>query len=1706
MLFPFYSGTKRTDLKKYSTLALKIVLWVIGILIFLVLLIFVLIRVPAVQNAVKGQVVHYLEKKIGTRVEIGRVSLDLPKLLVLENIYFEDQKKDTLFAGDTLKVDISMLKLLKNQVELNELDFRGIHANIHRGADSVFNFDYIVKAFMSDKKKEPEVKDTTSAMKFSLDRINLDRIHFSYKDEPTANDVSLYIGHFDTRVKKFDLDHNRYDVPKINLAHVNARIIQRKPAVDNVKTEQEHKEEAEQPLDFDFQFNTLDLAAIKVYYQNDLSALKADVNLGKLLVGSDKLDMKSKQINLNKLNLHNSTIKFAMGKHEEARKVTGELKKAADAASDSWKFNAADLDIQGTDIRFDDNNSAPQRAGMDFAHLDIKDLNLNARDLVYKIDTISGKLNSGSFKDKSGFDLRKLQASFFYGAKEAYLNDLDIQTARSHIKDHIRVTYPSIESLSKNIGELGIDARLNRSKIAFTDVVGFVPSLANTAPIKGNLNTVLAINTEIKGKVKDLNIKNLEVSGLRNTSLKLSARTKGLPDMNKAWLDARIDRFNTSRGDIMAFTPKGTVPATISLPQAISLKGTFKGFMTNFNTDLNLSTSDGSAKAIASYNASRKGAEKYNADVRIFNFNAGRVIKNKDLGRITLAANVKGTGIDPKRMSADVAAKLIKAEFKGYSYRNLAVNGVASNGYFKAKANMADPNIRFDLNTVANMKGRYPAIKLNLDLDSIDFKKTNLMKDDLRLHGRIVADLKTADPDYLNGEVRIVDALIAKEGERYGIDSISLVSTASADSNSLKLQSELMSANLAGKYKLTQLGDAMQDLISRYFDIGAKGKKNKYDPAWFTFNARVTDSKLLRKFAPDLKEMSTIALNGEFDSRRGLLNVDGSVPRVKYGTNDVSNLLLKVNTADSALTYALNVDKIMAGQLQLLKAKVQGDLQNNVLRTEVSTRDDKNKENYRIGASLKALKDVFELSLRENSLVLNYQPWNVNAGNSLMFGKKGIQAKDFILSNDNQRLSINTSPPGFNNPLLVDMSNFRIETLTNFVKKDSMLIGGTINGNVQLRNLQATPVFIGDLNVADFSFRGDTVGNIAIKVNNETENALAASVAITGQGNQADIKGFYYLDKGALDFDMNLANLNMKSIEGFTMGNLKNSKGSLQGRFKVSGTASAPVVRGDLNFNQVAFTVAMLNGYYRINDKASINVNDQGIRFSNFTLIDSANNEARLRGAVYTTNFSDFRFDMSLNADNFKVINSTAKDNDMYYGKLLIDSRLNIKGTLKEPAVDGSLKINPETNVTLVLPQKDPALEERQGIVVFVDKSNPQRDSIFAAATDSAEAGTALTGMDVSVNIELSKEAIINVIVDPGNGDALKMRGTAQLSAGIDPSGKTSLVGNLTIEEGSYNLSLGMQQKQFLLNQGSTITWNGDPLMADINITATYVAKTAPIDLVEAQLGSAAQTTLNTYKQKLPFNVNLILKGELMKPLISFDILLPEGNYLVSSDVVNNVNGRLSQLRQDPAEMNKQVFALLLLNRFVSENPFESKAGGTSVESMARQSVSRLLSDQLNNLTKDLIQGVELDFDLQSTDDYTTGEKANRTDLNVGLSKRMLDDRLKVTVGSNFELEGPRQQNRKTSNIAGDIQVEYQLTKNGRYLIRAYQKNEYQVALQGQVVETGLSFIVTMDYNKFREIFGAPSEEEKQLKKERKEARREEKREERRDKKNNNND
>lgn len=1687
-------------MKKIGRIALKTILWIIASIIFLVLLIVILIQVPAVQNFAKDKAVNFLQGKIHTKVQIGHISLGLPKLLVLENVYFEDQKKDTLIAGEKLKVDISLFKLFHNKVEINEINLQGITANVNRGADSVFNFDYIIKAFVGEQKKEVKPEDTTSTMKFSLDKINLDRINIKYKDKITGNDVKFLLGHFDTRIKDFDMDKMKFTIPKITLSDVNARVIQTPtgpPPVDTATT----------PLNMDLNLGVIDISKIKVDYQS--SEMNANVDLNKLLVDMDKIDLKKQKVGIKSIELSNTNAALSLAKPKTVQKAIVKAAKKLDTLVSSpqtskWAVTLGKVNFTNDNIKFDNEAQKAIPKGLDFGHMDIRSLNAEAENISYNPDTISGKINSFSFNEKSGLKINKFHTAFFYGPTNAYMNDLLLETPQTVLQKSVQVRYHSIDAITKNIGTLGINANLDGSRLGLKDVLLLMPTMATMEPFKSSPGAVFKINGKVKGQVNNLDIPSLEVSGLGSTYIKASAKMKGLPDVNKAYFDINIVDFTTSSRDIAKLAPAGSIPPNVSIPEKMNLKGTFKGGMTNFDTKMQLRSSYGAVDLVAAMkNGEHKGKEIYTANIKANDLNVGALTKQPQMvGKITMDANLKGVSLDPKKASIQFNGNLTKAYVKGYTYQNLVLKGSSENGNYTAVARMKDPNINFSLDAKAYLNRKYPSVNGTLLVDSINLQKLNFVKDDMRFHGKMVANVPTADPDYLNADILATDLLVVNKGQRIQLDTVSLKSTANADSSTLRLKTPIMTAHMAGKYKLTQIADALQDVINKYFNtaiaggqqVAVKSQKSKvksqksktpppavkpkYSPQQFVFEAHLVKTPLLTQFVPDLKQLDPVLLNGSFNSESGELIVKGSIPKVVYGTNTVNNARLDINTNNNALNYNLAADEIKVGSsLDLLYTSISGKAQDNKLNVSLEVRDAAKKDRYRLAGVFSVLPNQYQFSFAQDGLLLDYMPWAVSPDNYLQYGPKGILAHNFTITNTNQVLSINSNPQEFNAPVTVNFNNFRIEALTKIAKQDSLLVGGVIDGKAEISNLEKSPLFTAAIDVKDFNFKGDTVGNIAVKVNNQTENAYAASMSITGRGNQVDLTGTYYTSpESRFDMNLNIVNLSMKSIEGFSFGSLRNSSGNITGQLKIAGTTSAPAVRGDIHFNKVGFNVAMLNSYFRM-PQESITFNDAGIRFNDFTLVDSTDNKAVISGSIFTKTYTDFAFGLDINARNFRAMNSTQADNKLYYGKLFVDTRVKIRGNMDKPVVDANLTVNEKTDMTVVLPTTDPSVEDRKGVVEFIDQNAPKLDSILLAKQLDSLKKSNVKGLDVSATINVNKNAAFTIVIDESNGDVVHLKGEASLNAAIDPSGKINLTGTYEVNSGSYNLSYATVKRKFNFKKGSTIVWTGDPTSANINLTAIYVANVPPIDLVENQLGSSDNSV--QYKQKLPFNVNLSLKNQLLTPDISFDIVLPDSSYNVSSEVTTNVNTRLAQVRQDPNEMNKQVLGVLVLGHFIGDNPLQSQRAGFSAEGLVRNSVSSLLSDQLNKLAGNLIEGVDLNFGLTSGEDYSSGTATNRTDLNVGLSKRFLNDRLTVTVGNNFNLEG-NQQGQKATNIAGDVSVNYKLSKDGRYALRAYRRDEF-IVIQGQIIETGLGFTLTVDYNRFREIFRKRTQQEREM-------------------------
>ncbi|MFT3903710.1 MAG: translocation/assembly module TamB domain-containing protein [Niabella sp.] len=1648
-------------MNKPLRLILRILLWAIAGIVMLVILLIVALNVPAVQNFIKDKVVSYLVKKTDTEISLERIRIGFPKDLELSKLYIADKKKDTLLYADKLLVDIDMWALLKNRIEVDNIELRKVRANLLRqNPDTVFNYQFLIDSLVSNS-QQPDTStasDNSAPLIFDLNKIVLDDIQFRFKDDVAGSDAGVFLGNLTAKVNKFDLDKMHYALQKLSISDTRLHYYQYKPLTVLQQVVQETVKETKEenstlPL---LEFNDVSFQNVSLAYNDMLSDMKASASLNEFNFKDLLLDLTKGIYKASDGTLNNSDIRFAYRPAPPAKQTT-ETKDTT--PSSGFALYLDKIALHNNKVKYDDLSAQRAPNGrFDYNHLNITGLGLSGEGIAIDSTGMKFVVNGISLKDSCGFVLNDLKGKLVYDDKQLRLDNFLLKTPGTYIDNTSLLSYTSQDDLSKHPEKVKTMLNFRKSVIDMRDVYYFVPTIP--ADYK---NQKLNLTATVNGYLNNLDIGQFSINGLKNTRLDMNGKIKGLPDIERTVFDLNIRTLATSKSDIMAFVPAASLPSSINLPEYISASGWFKGTTTNFSTKLNAKTNMGAASVTGTANLTTN-RERYDLQANLINFNVGKLLKRDDVGVVNVAMNVKGSGLDPKKINAKIKGTVYSAYYNQYTYKNISIDGHYGGQNLVLQATSQDPNADLNMTANLNMGGKYPSMKGQIDLRQLDLQKLHFADGELKLAGVINMDFQTIDPDYLNGQAHIGSLQIVKDGQRYNVDTISLSGLATPTQNQLTLRSEILNASLDGKYQLTQIAQAFINQINKYYEIG---ETKRTDPQNFRFDVVVHNSKLLQYLVPELSTFAASSLNGVLNTEADTLIVQAKFPHVIYDSFDIKDISLYLTNRDTAsLKYDLKIKSFESPAIQLYNTTINGFAVNNSLDVNLLLRDSKNKDKYVVGGNFKTHSGISEFSLDPQKLLLNYDKWQVSPNNLIQYGKEGIYVRDFRISNSGQSLAVNSTSDKPQSPISFKFNDFSLETLTRYAEQDTSLVGGILNGTALVSDVTENPKFETDLTITDLRYQKDLLGNASIKIDNHTANAFKTDIALSGT-HDVKINGYYYTEPSGIDMNIGVNKIDLRYIESITGGQVKNGSGILTGNIKATGSLDAPKVLGSLTFKDAGLTISQLNAPVKLQNE-TIQFDNNGISFNNFTLRDTLNQPLTVRGVILTKNYTDYAFDLDVRARNFQAMNSTAKDNELFYGTVFLDLTAKIKGNLDKPKVDMQLRINKDTKFTFVIPDDDPNVIEQEGVVEFVDMDAPPHNGRMPINVDSLTRSS-ITGLDVSGDITINKDAQITILVDPQNGDALTVTGEADLSFQMDPSGKTTLTGRYQLADGSYNLTIGgLARRKFKIKEGS-IQWTGGPTEAIADITALYEVNTSPVDLVADQIEDLDASSRIRFKQKLPFLVYLKMKGELLKPSISFELDMPENERNAFNGTVYT---KLQQLNTDESELNKQVFALLALNKFISSNPFQSLVGGTSAESLARQSVSRLLTQQLNNLAADLIHGVDINFELMSGEDYSSGTEQTKTDLNVSFSKSLLNDRLTVTVGNNFALEGSNSQ-QEASQLASNVNIEYMLSRDGRYRLRAYRRNQTEGIIEGQIIETGVGFAMIVDYNRFKEIFNS---------------------------------
>lgn len=1657
--------------KKVPVFILKTLLWILMVIFSLLVLAIITLQIPATQHYLTTKITGYLSKKINSKVELGKISIGFPKDISLSDIYVEDLHSDTLLYAHSLKLNFNFFDLFSKKLILKNIHIENLTAHVYRAfPDTTFNYSFIPAAF-TDKEKTPAPKDTTNGFQFSIEDVSLNTIFLTYKDTLTGSNASLRLGEFNTSFDVFNLDQLKIAINSVNLKNSTVFIAQNKALKINTT--------ASKPFMLDLGVKQISLTNLKFTYldANNKQDLRAD--LGRLNIAANKVDLQKELIDLKNISLSESAIVYALNKTitaDTVAKVVTQKEPDTHEKKSNWTIKLAQLELNNNAIAYNNNNAAPQSSGMDFNHLLIHGLNMYSNDIFFSPEKISMHVKDFNLHEEHGFVLKQFTTQLTYDATHVELSKLFIETDKSQVKDYLAIHFKSIKTMKDSIGSLQPTIHLKSTRIALSDVLMFQPDLLKNSKLTVDPSMSIQLNSAIHGTVDNLLIDQFELSALTATAVHLKGSLKNVRQPKLFYADVQLTKLQSSKEDIVGALPKKIIPSNIRIPDNISLTGIFKGYVKNFDGNLKMHTSIGDAFVNIKMDPSRGNNEQPYAGSLIVNrFDLGRLLNNPELlGPISMNASLVGKGLTDTSLHANLTATITEAVFKKYHYKELEIAGIIDKKSFDGTACINDSNLVFNYKGLIDLDSAHPAYNFTFNLVGADLKALQLTPDDLRISTNITADLRKEGRENIIGSAIIKDLLLVKEEQKYLFDSLSFSSLYKDDKAVISLTSEFLDANLNGDITLKQLPAALKKHFGTYFNLQLPDTLEKLAHQKFNFEINLTDPTMFTEgFIPKLEKLSPFSLKGAYDNEAKNISLNVSLPQVVYSKIIIDSLLINTFSNAEKLTTLVRVAEISNPTVKLENIHFGTDIKNNKISFNINTLKDDSTKMLSVAGVLTSLNNKFKLQLN-SPMLLNTVDWTVDSSNYIEFSKTGVIANNVFIKHEQQGISISSLEKLEQAPLELTFTSFELGTLSKIIENKKELANGSLTGKVILKKENNLPSFTSDLTIKGFSFNSVPFGDIKLLADNEKNPKIYhTDLTVTGNENNLQLNGYYNTEAPAtaLNFNLIIRQLNLTTVEPYTFGQVTHLSGTLTGKMDINGSTASPDVKGIVNFNSCAFNPKVLDSYLRI-ENGKIDLESKKIRFNSFTLVDSLSNKAVIDGYVDIQNLKVIPFDLRLKSDNFLALHTTEADNPLYFGTIYLDSDIKLTGTTDHPKINAKIGLNKGTVITYVKPENSAGKNDSKGIVEFTDtvKSN----AIMTRKKSSEHSTT--KGINLNALIKFNKDAELKMLVDRVAGDSLYVKGSGQLEFSLDEGGKTNLIGKYRMTEGGYHLTINeFIKKNFSIDRGSSVTWSGDVTDPFVDIRAIYKIKASPVDLVQDQLTGADQLERNKYRTLMNFLVYLKMNGFVSTPEISFDIQQPANE---RGALNGAVNAKLSQLREDESQLNKQVFALLTLNRFISEDPLES-GGASGLASTSRASASRILTQQLSNLSEKYVKGVDLNLGVNSYEDYSSGQEEGRTQLQVGVSKKLLNDKVTVQVGGNVDIEGEKAKQNNASNVAGNISIEYKLTDDGRYKLKGFRKNEYENPIEGELIKTGFGVMYKRDYTKLRELLSKPKRSQK---------------------------
>ncbi|MEO0312583.1 MAG: hypothetical protein RIQ89_2240 [Bacteroidota bacterium] len=1303
-----------------------------------------------------------------------------------------------------------------------------------------------------------------------------------------------------------------------------------------------------------------------------------------------------------------------------------------------WSPTVEELELSNFRFKYDDDNDDALAYGVDFSHLDVSKVSGSFSDIIILNDTIFADISKLAFQDKSGFKIDRFEAKAKVSTKEINCNQLFIQSPHTNLVGNLIFEYNSWGDFDDFISKVKFYTYLQPSIISFADIAYFAPEL------KG-LDEKINLAGEYKGTVNKLRGKKVALAYGNNTFYRGNVSLTGLPYIDDTYIDLQVQEAQVTAADISninapPFENRNKIPLPKMLTKLgkVNFKGNFTGFVNdfvaygNFNSDLGYFSSDVNLKLDPNQQHTAYSGHIFTKD-----FHLGYLLDHPKLGKVNASLDIVGTDFSFNNMKMQLTGNVAGIEYMGYNYHNIDLNATLAKKILDGSVIIKEENVDLAFNGIIDFASRLPNYKFTLDAQQINFKPLHIFNtpNDQKLSALVNINLEGDDLDNIEGTILVNDFNLLANKKMYHLNHLSFVADKFGIKREMTLNSDFVDAHFDGIFEFKTLIPAFTKIVPQYIPAIEPSKITKTGNQDFIFDLVIKNTSFITEmFLPSWYFESDTKISGSFKSLLNAFSINAHSGSIKYKTFDFDNASLKIDASQQMARIDYESEKVYyADSMYIEFPKLNAEISNNTIRYFLQLANiDTLPNSAMLKGNVNFIGDEIGITVLESKIKIQHDEWKLDSSNFILVDKVGVNFKNFNFNHNEEQLKLyGVIGDSAHHTLALNLQNFKLFHINPLLKNINTECGGIANGLVNIKAITGSSNLQGNLAVTQLVLNKDTLGDAEFSSQYDViTNTLNSAGSIKrGSLKVLEFEGKYLTKELAnnIDYKIKIAKLDIAPFGKYLSEVVSNVKGRVNAELKLKGTFSQPKLTGKLHFLKTNLLVNYLNTYY--NFTSDVEVNNNSFEFKDFAIEDLYNNSAIINGFIYHQAFENFNFDIDLKAKNFHALNTNGTQNSLYYGSAFVDGTASFEGPLDEMKI--AMLLTSKKNTIMNLPITSSSQVEESNFITFI---NTEAQKVVPTNA------SVLKGISLDLNIIATPDAEMKIIFDEKIGDVITGRGSGNINMRLTDDGEFTINGSYNIAEGEYLFTLkNLINKKYYIEPPSSISWSGDPYNANIDIRAVYKTSTSTLyTLIED----------STYRRRLPVDCRLFLSDKLMNPTINYSIEVKGLDAAAQSAVASRLNSE--------GELNRQIFGLLVLNRFLPSG--DASAARVDAGSGVGANASELLSNQVSNWLNQINTGLNLGFNYKPKDDFSDQEYG------VQFSKSLLNDR--------FTLEGNvGYVNRQNSNtVVGEFNAEYKLG-DGRFKLRGYNRSNNNSIFYVAPYTQGIGIFYREEFNNINQLF-----------------------------------